>query len=262
MTTRLRAFVVDDEPLALDRLARLLDETGRVEVVGRETDPDAGLAALGSLAVDVLFVDIQMPELNGFQLVEHLARDLPPGTAAPMVVFVTAFDEFAVRAFDVNAVDYLLKPVERRRLERTLNRLERLRDDPARAGLVATLARLAESLRPAAAFVERLPLRQGERVQLLDVQDITHVVAKERATYAVTATGTHMLDDTIAELERKLDPARFFRIHRGALVNVACIGELHADLGGRLLIRLKGPSRTELVVARDRVRPLKDHLGV
>jgi len=261
VSARLRAFLIDDEPLALERLAQLLDATGRVEIAGRDTDPGAGLAALGALAIEVLFVDIQMPELNGFQLVEHLVRDLPPGTAAPMIVFVTAYDEYAVRAFDVNAVDYLLKPVERRRLERTLNRLERLRDDPVRAGLLTTLTRLAESLRPSS-FLERLPLRQGERVQLLDVGEITHVIAKDRATYAVTGMGTHLLDDTIAELERKLDPARFFRIHRGALVNVACIGELHADIGGRLMIRLKGQPKTELVVARDRVRPLKDRLGL
>ncbi len=248
MSARLRAFLIDDEPLALERLAQLLDATGRVEIAGRDTDPGAGLAALGALAIEVLFVDIQMPELNGFQLVEHLVRDLPPGTAAPMIVFVTAYD-------------YLLKPVERRRLERTLNRLERLRDDPVRAGLLTTLTRLAESLRPSS-FLERLPLRQGERVQLLDVGEITHVIAKDRATYAVTGMGTHLLDDTIAELERKLDPARFFRIHRGALVNVACIGELHADIGGRLMIRLKGQPKTELVVARDRVRALKDRLGL
>ena len=261
MSARLRAFVIDDEPLALERLARLLEATGRVEVVGRDTDPDRGLAALRIDPVDVLFVDIQMPELNGFQVVEHLARDADVMRAAPMVVFVTAFDEYAVRAFDVNAIDYLLKPVERRRLDRTVARLERLRDDPARAGLLTTLTRLAESLKPSP-FLERLPLRQGDRVQLLEVGDVTHVVAKDRATYAVTAAGTHLLDDTIAELERKLDPARFFRIHRGALVNVGCIAELHADIGGRLVVRLKGQSRAELVVARDRVRALKDRLGL
>jgi two-component system LytT family response regulator len=266
VTSRLRAFLVDDEPLAIERLSRLLRATGRVDIAGHATDPETALAELTIQAMDVVFLDIQMPELNGFQLVERLvsssAAHTPAPPSLPAIVFVTAHDEHAIRAFEINAVDYLLKPVERRRLDRTLDRVERRRDDPSRGDLMTSLTRLAQSLRPRA-FVERLPLRQGERVQFLDVGDITHVIAKDRATYAVTAGGgSHLLDDTIAELERKLDLARFFRIHRGALVNVDCIGELHADIGGRLVIRLKGQPRSELVVARDRVRALKDRLGL
>jgi len=115
----LRAFLLDDEPPALRRLARLLEATGRVEIVGRATDPEAGLAQVAALSVDVLFLDIQMPGLSGFEVVERLP-------AGPMVVFTTAYDRHAVQAFEVNAVDYLLKPIERERLDRTLDRLERL----------------------------------------------------------------------------------------------------------------------------------------
>ena len=113
---RLRAFVIDDEPLAVKRLARMLEATGRVEIVGRATDPEDGLEQVAAQAVDVLFMDIHMPGLTGFQVVERLP-------AGPMIVFTTAHDQHAVQAFEVNAVDYLLKPIERERLDPALDRL-------------------------------------------------------------------------------------------------------------------------------------------
>ena len=255
MKALLRAFLVDDEPLALKRLVRLLEGSGRVEIVGRATDPAKALAQLATDAVDVVFLDIHMPGLSGLQVAERL----PPNA---MVVFTTAYEHHAVAAFEVNAVDYLLKPIVRERLHATLDRLAVRRDDPARAGLRETLERLTSHLR-GAAHLSHLASRVGERVHLIPVEEVTHVFARDRATYAATAAAAeHMLDAPIVELERKLDPARFIRIHRGALVNVTYVGELHADFGGRLLVRLKDPPRTELVVARDRVRPLKERLGL
>ncbi len=125
VSARLRAYVVDDEPLALRALVRLLLATGRVEVVGTATDPEAALEALRSTPVDVAFLDIRMPGMTGLELAERLP-------AGPWVVFVTGSARPAVQASGVNQVDALLKPVERERLEQTLDRLERLRDDPAR----------------------------------------------------------------------------------------------------------------------------------
>ena len=254
MTALLRAFLVDDEPLALKRLARLLEASERVAIVGRATDPAKALAQLAADAVDVVFLDIHMPGLSGLQVAERL-----PANA--MVVFTTAYEQHAVAAFEVNAVDYLLKPIVPERLHATLDRLAVRRDDPARAGLRETLERLTSHLR-GATHLSHLASRVGERVHLIPVEEVTHVFARDRATYAATAAAEHMLDAPIIELERKLDPARFFRIHRGALVNVTYVGELHADFGGRLLVRLKNQPRTELVVARDRVRPLKERLGL
>ncbi|HEV8586717.1 MAG TPA: response regulator [Methylomirabilota bacterium] len=247
----LRAFLIDDEPLAVKRLARMLEATGRVAIVGRATDPMAGLAALAAQPVDVLFVDIHMPGLSGFQVVERI----PPG---PSVVFVTAHDQHAVQAFEVNAVDYLLKPVERGRLETALERVAARR---ARGGEDReALERLAGHLR--APFLDHLASRTRERVRVIPVAEVTHVLARDRATYAVTATEELMLDVTLADLERRLDPARFLRINRGILVNVAWVGELHAEPGGHLTVRLKDASRSELPVSRDRVRVLKERLGL
>lgn len=249
----LRAFVLDDEPLAVKRLARLLEATGLVEIVGSATDPVAGLAALAARPVDVVFVDIHMPGLTGFQVVERL----PPG---PSVVFVTAHDQHAVQAFEVNAVDYLLKPVERARLQAAVERVAARRARPGGDETRETLDRLAGHLR--APFLEHLASRTGERVRVIPVAEVTHVLAKDRATYAVTATERLLLDATLAELERRLDPARFLRIHRSILVNVAWVGELHAEAGGHLSVRLKDAAHSELPVSRDRARALKERLGL
>jgi two-component system LytT family response regulator len=251
---RLRAFLIDDEPLALKRLGRMLQATGRVEIVGQATDPAKGLEQIAAEAVDVLFVDIHMPGLSGFQVVERIP-------AGPAVVFTTAHDQHAVQAFEVNAADYLLKPVERARLDATLERVAGRRAQPVEGDLRAALHRLADHLR-AGAFLDHLASKARDRVQLIPIEDVTHLVARHRATYALTAAGEHMLDMTLLELERRLDPARFFRIHRAVLVNLAWVAELRADEGGHLMICLKGASRTELPVSRDRVRALKERLGL
>lgn len=250
----IRAFLIDDEPLALGRLARMLEATGRVEVVGRATDPEKGLRQIGAQPVDVLFLDIHMPGLSGLQLVERVP-------AGPMVVFTTAYDQHAVQAFEVNACDYLLKPIERERLDRALDRVAARHAAPDAGELRDALDRLARHLRTSS-FLDHLASRVRDRVELIPVEQVTHLVARDRATYAVTASAEHMLDMTLTELERRLDPARFIRIHRAILVNLAWVKELHADFGGHLVVRLKNDRRTELAVSRDRVRALKERLGL
>lgn len=250
----LRAFLIDDEPLALNRLARMLEATARVEIVGRATDPTRALAQLAAEPVDVIFLDIHMPGLSGFEVVERLPK-------GPLVVFVTAYDQHAVQAFELNAVDYLLKPVERARLDRTLDRVVSRRDEPGSDPWRQTLERLAPYLR-GSTYLDHFASRVGDRVQLVAVDEVTHVFARDRGTYAVTAAREHLLDVTLADLERKLDPSRFLRIHRATLVNVRWIGELQSDIGGRLLLRLKDERRTELLVSRDRARAVKERLGV
>src|SRR5258705_5425427 len=129
----IRAYILDDEPLAVLRLTRLLEATGRVTIAGSATDPEAALAFLNAQAVDVLFLDIQMPGLTGFELLARL-------TTNPLVVFTTAYDQYALNAFDVNSIDYLLKPVEEERLRRALDKIERLASSPG-TGDVRALAR-------------------------------------------------------------------------------------------------------------------------
>ena len=244
----LRAYVLDDERLAVLRLSRLLTDTGRVEIAGSATDPEEALAFLRRNPVHVLFLDIQMPGMNGFELLARLDHEIP-------VVFTTAYDKYALNAFEVNSIDYLLKPVERDRLDRALDRLSKTRGD------VRSLAReLAAELSPRRGL-ERVASRVGERTTILDAARVTHFVARDKLTFAVAGGRDHVVDFTLAELESRLDPRRFVRIHRATLLNLAFAQELYPGIDG-MLVRLKDEKKTELAVARDRVRELKERLGI
>jgi len=251
----LRAYIVDDERLAVERLTRLLNTTERVVVAGSTTDPEAALDYLNAHTgdVDVLFLDIQMPGLTGFELLERLDRP-------PMVVFTTAYDRYALEAFEVSSIDYLLKPIELERLDRCLQKLERMAS--TQAPDVRALAReLASQLAPGRKL-ERIASRVGERTTILDVAKVTHFSAKDKLTYAWVQGREHVVDGSLGDLESRLDPRRFVRIHRGAIVNVSFVHELHPAVDGGLLVRLKGEPETDLPVARERVRDLKARLGI
>lgn len=251
----MRAFVVDDEPLAVRRLKRMLDETGRVEVLGTSTDPVDALAALAGTSVDVLFLDIQMPGMTGFEMLAMM-------DGQPLVVFTTAYDRYALQAFEVNSIDYLLKPIEERHLSRALDKIERLHASSAPPpDWKAVLDQLAGALRPPAEYPERITSRLGDRIHILDLAKVTHFFAQEKLTYAAIEGKNHVVDHTVADLEQKLDPRRFFRIHRSMLVNLSWVKELDSWFGGRALVRLKDGRNTELQVARERVHELKKRLG-
>jgi two-component system LytT family response regulator len=248
-----RAYVLDDERLAVERLTRLLTATKRVEVVGSEIDPEAALAFLQTHPADVLFLDIQMPVLSGFELLERLE-------APPPVIFTTAFDRYALDAFEVSSIDYLLKPIEPERLERALDKLERLTGQP-KPDVHALARELAAALAPNRRL-ERVASRVGERTTVLDVARISHFLSKDKLTFAVVNGREHVIDQTLADLESRLDPRRFARIHRATLVNVGFVQELFPAIDGGVLVRLKDEPKTELSVARDRVRELKTRLGI
>jgi two-component system LytT family response regulator len=231
-----------------------------VEVAGSSSDPVDALAALSETAVDVLFLDIQMPGMTGFEMLGMMDRQ-------PLVVFTTAYDQYALQAFEVNSIDYLLKPIEERHLSRALDKIERLRASAVAApDWKAMLAQLAGALRQpgaglAAEYPERIASRLGERIHVLELAKVTHFFAQEKLTYAATEGKSHVVDHTVSDLEQKLDPRHFFRIHRSTLLNLAWVKELDAWFGGRALVRLKDARSTELPVARERVQELKKRLG-
>jgi two-component system LytT family response regulator len=262
-TAPLRAYLVDDEPLAIERLERLLAGFDGLLIAGSATDPTTALDFLNDEAnsIDVLFLDIQMPGMNGFELLSRLNEQ-------PFVVFTTAYDEYALRAFQVNSIDYLVKPIEPEQLARAIKKLDRLRpiekpDWQRDPGLPVLLKELAASLRgQQPGYPRRIASRVGERITFLDLDTVTHFVAQDKLTYAVVNGHRHCVDQTVAELERRLDPGRFLRIHRSALVNVDWIHEVNSWFAGKVILSLKDPQRTQLPVARDRVRILKSRLGI
>jgi two-component system, LytTR family, response regulator len=253
--TQPRVFLVDDEALALKRLARLLEATCRVTIAGQATDPAAAIAHIERGGIDLVFLDISMPELDGFEVCKRLPADV-------MVVFTTAHDEHALRAFGTAAIDYLLKPIREDELRRALDKLDRLRALPpadAHAQLADAMARILAAAPATPRPTERIPSRLGDRIHFVELDRITHFSAEDKLTYAVTAERSYVVEPSISELEDRYGAAGFFRIHRATLVRLAAIAELHATSDGTKVRLANG---TELAVARERARALKDKLGV
>jgi two-component system LytT family response regulator len=254
---KLRAYLVDDEPVALGRLRRLLDRTERVEVIGSTTEAEEAVAALTADPPDICFLDIHMPRLNGFDILAKLPRQ-------PIVIFTTAYDQYALQAFGVNSVDYLLKPIEPASLERALDKVEMLRESglTASADLQGLLRQIANSLRETKPeYPERIASRLGDKLWFLDLDRVTHFYAEDKLTYAVAEDKAYCIDYAINELEKKLDPRKFFRIHRSTVVNLGWIKEVASLPGGVMEIRLKDAKSTGLTVARDRAREFRTRVG-
>jgi two-component system LytT family response regulator len=198
-----------------------------------------------------------MPRLSGFDVLAKLPRQ-------PLVIFTTAYDQYALKAFAVNSVDYLLKPVDPQSLERALKKVESLRNSgqPSQPDLQALVKQLTDSLRETKPeYLERIASRLGDRVWFLDLDRVTHIYAEDKLTYAASEDRAYCVDHSIAELEKKLDPRKFFRIHRSTVVSLAWIKEVTSLPGGSLNIRLKDARNTDLTVARDRARDFRTRIG-
>ncbi|MGD8376201.1 MAG: LytTR family DNA-binding domain-containing protein [Acidobacteriota bacterium] len=255
--TPLRALVVDDEPAARRGLRLLLDREPGVEVVGESGDGDAALADIEALGPDLVFLDVQMPGKNGFEVL----ADVPP-ERRPHVIFVTAHDHYALEAFRVHALDYLLKPFSDGRFREALaHAREQLygRDmgairDRLEAFLNRVSRRVVDRRRP-----DRLAVKTGERVLLIDPARIRWIEAKQDYAELHTADGTYLIRRTMRELEDELDPARFFRIHRSTLVNLREIVELRPLFRGDYDVLLRDGSALRL--SRRRREALARALG-
>ena len=255
---RLKAYIVDDEPLAVTRLENLLAQLESVEVVGHASDPAVALKFLLSNAVDLLFLDIQMPGMSGFDLLSKLEKE-------PPVIFTTAFGDYALKAFEVNSIDYLLKPIGFAQLKRAVDKIKQFRNsDITTSRLESMLANLAAEISPPQTGPpSRIGTRIGDRIKYIELNKITRFFSEDKLTFAATAEGkNHIVDYTITELERRLSAGDFVRIHRSTLVNLRFVNELHRWFGGKMLIRMNDQNRTELKVAREKTAILKQRLGL
>jgi two-component system LytT family response regulator len=233
---RIRTLIVDDEPAARRGLLRLLRNESDVDVVGECEDGVEALAVIQAQRPDLVFLDIQMPRANGLDVAQALLDDSPPA-----IVFVTAFDEHALAAFDVHAVDYVLKPIEPDRLREAIERArQRIRGtgNSVAADLSQALAAL-QTQKPAR-WATRLPVRGGGRVVLVDVARITRIEASGNNVVVHTGKGnpTQTMRDTLTAVESKLDPAVFVRISRSIVVNRERIAEIHPLFDGDFVIVL------------------------
>jgi two-component system LytT family response regulator len=238
----LRVVVADDEPLILADLVRLLAAIPGVEVVGQARNGLETLDLVSSAQPEALFLDVQMPALDGFGVVAELDPD-----TAPAVVFVTSFDQYAIRAFDAHAVDYLLKPFDPPRLQLAVERVRsRVAGNRAEA-LSRTLAALpSRPADPTPRYLERLAARGVRRTVLLDVASIQWVEAADNYVRLHTADDVHLSRRTMRDLEASLDPRRFARIHRGTIVALDQVRELRPLGDGDQELRLRDGTRLEL----------------
>jgi len=246
----LRVVIVDDEELARKRLRKMLGKYEDVlEVVGEARDGKEAVEVVDKLTPDAIFLDVQMPGYDGFEVVRRLK-------SKPHIVFATAYDEFALKAFEENTVDYLLKPVEERRLEKAVEKLRRLGDRTS-LHLDANIEKLLSRL--AANPIKRLQVKVGDRIVLVDLKEVVFFEAKEKYTFLHTTDQEYIVEQTLAELESRLDATEFVRIHRSTIVNVKHIQEMVKWFGGKLKVKLKDKKNTQLVVSRsyvDRIHKL------
>jgi len=262
VSVRLRTIVVDDEQLARDELCFLLEQAGDVEILGQASNGVDGLRLVGEHQPDLLLLDVQMPGLNGFEV----AHRLMDASLLPNLVFVTAYDQYALDAFKVNAVDYLLKPVDATRLDATLERVRRrvdadmrARDAVGREELERMLRAVAE--RPRETRTDQLAIRVGERFMLVAAEEIVHASVVDEAIVVVTngASGTSNYR-TLDELSARLDPAVFWRVHRSHLVNITKIKEIVPWFSRNYILKMRDPKETEIPVSRSQTRRLREYL--
>jgi two-component system LytT family response regulator len=232
----MKVVVVDDEPLARRRLKAMLAEQSDVEVVAEYEDPTDAMKALADSNADVLFLDIQMPELDGFQMLDGIGSRPPP-----FVIFVTAHAEHAVRAFDTDATDYLLKPYDRERLERSLDRARAAlaATDPSNGGALGTQVRqLVDQLRERTVYLDRVAVTMGRRTYFVSTRAIDWVQADRNYLRLHVGTKCHLIRSTISGIESRLDPTQFARVHRSFIVRIDNVKELRALVSGEYRVVL------------------------
>ena len=257
MSAKLRVIIADDERPARSFLAALLRGFEDVELIGEAETGTQAIKLIESERPDLALLDLQMPEATGLDVVRLLRRD-----ALPLVAFVTAYDDYAVKAFELNAVDYLVKPVQSARLRETLNRAqERLERAEAREmearKLRAAIESYDEALHPP--FLERIPVRQRDEIILLPVREVASVVAEGELLHITTLRNkTYLINYRLKDLEAKLDPAAFIRLSRGSLVNVEAIRRVVPMPGGTYQVELVNDQ--ELPVSRLQSRALRERL--
>jgi two-component system response regulator LytT len=258
----LKAVVVDDEQLARDELRYLLEQVGGVEVIGQAGNGVEALTTIDTMRPDVVFLDVQMPGLTGFEV----ARRLLGNRAASQIIFVTAYDQHAIEAFEVNAVDYLLKPVDQARLEVAVDRARRrvASDRPVESGPnfnSAELEKIIEAVAERQSRRERLAIKVGERFLLVQAEEIIYASLADEGITVVTSqhAGTSNYR-TLDELHERLDPTVFWRVHRAHLVNINKIKEIVPWFSRNYILRMKDEKTTEIPVSRTHTRRLREYL--
>lgn len=248
-----RAILIEDEELARQRLRLLLADYPWIEIIGECSDGISGVECIEREKPDLVFLDIQMPGLTGFDVLGKIKHE-------PKIIFTTAYDQYALQAFEFNSIAYLLKPIEREKLEKALAKVKDESVEDSSNSRTALLDKLSAFLtKHEDKYLRRLQVKIGDRILLLGLDEILYFESEDKYTTVVTESRKHIIDTPLVELEAQLDPEKFIRIHRSCLVNVNWVAEIQRNMGGKLQLLLRDPSKTLLTVSRsyvDRVRSL------
>ena len=251
---KIRTLIVDDEPLARSRIRSLLANDSSVDVIGECSDGQKAVSAINDLTPDLVFLDVQMPAMDGFEVIKTI-----PTEQMPTVIFVTAYDRYALKAFEVNALDYLLKPFDRSRFQKTLERakvmIRRMQNRDVNDQLLSLLA----DLRREQEIPERFIIKSGGRVVFLRVEEIDWMRAVGNYVRLHVGRDSHLMRETMTAMEEKLDPDRFMRIHRSTIVNLDRVKEVQPWTKGEYVVIMRDGTR--LIMSRRYRERLNDRLN-
>ena len=263
-TKKIKTLIVDDEPLARRTIRDLLATDIEIEIIGEAGSGSDAVGFIRKQTPDLLFLDIQMPGMNGFEALSKIEHE-----RIPAIIFVTAFDQYALKAFDVHALDYLLKPFTDERffeaLHQAKTQIEMREVNRLSQSLVALLGEHATgetSAHKRKNFLTRFMIRAAGRVIFINAFDVDWIAADDYYIKLHVGGKTHLLRMSMNELEEKLDPKNLLRIHRSTIVNLEFVKELYSWFSERMMVLINDGKDTELTVARDRVKTLKERLGV
>jgi two-component system LytT family response regulator len=240
---KIRTLIVDDMMLARKRIRRYLGTNPDFEIIGECSDGREAVGAIRELKPDLLFLDIQMPELDGFQVLDEVGVEL-----VPAVIFVTAYDQFALKAFEVHALDYLLKPFDRERFERTVKRVQaQVKREPS-DGLKERLGDLMRDVNAQPKYLRRLMVKSHGHTIIIMTDEIDYIEAASNYLRVRAGKSAYLIRDRLSQLEARLDPEKFARIHRSTIVNIERIKEMHPLFNGDQVLLLH--DSTKLIMSR------------
>jgi len=250
ITTPLKTIIIDDEPPAINRLRDLLSDYPLVfEIIGEALSSKEAVIIINELKPDLIFLDIQMPGMNGFEMLNRLEK-------IPMIIFCTAYDQYSLKAFETNSVDYLLKPVKKERLDQTIAKLTFFRKELQSEKIIGFLKELANMERPKT--MTSLTVRRGNKINFIKLNDIVYFKAEEKYVSAFTTDGKeNIIDLTVKVLEEKL-PYGYLRVHRSIIINTLYINEIQTFFNSRFTISLSDLKKTKIITGRSYMKNIKD----
>jgi two-component system LytT family response regulator len=253
MIQKIRTLIVDDMLLARKRLRRVLSQDPEIEIIGECTDGQQAIETIQNLKPDLLFLDVQMPEIGGFEVLQEIGVN-----NAPVVIFVTAYDQFALRAFEVHALDYLLKPFENARLQNTVARAKAQIRKRESAVTDERLLALLKTVKNDEKYLKRLTVKSRGRTIFLTVDEIDYIEAEGNYLSLQIGEQSHLIRSAMHQFESRLDPEKFVRIHRSTIINIDRVKEMHPLFNGDQLIIMQNGK--ELTLSRNYRERLKDLL--